>query len=80
MSVPLFIVSLEGQMTAQEDAMIIDCTRCESRGLACASCALTALDEPYADLGPAELRALAALATAGLIPPLRYKPTMARAS
>jgi hypothetical protein len=66
--------------TAWEDAMIIDCTRCDARGLACASCAVTALAEPEADLGPAELRALAALASAGLIPPLRYTPRMARAS
>jgi hypothetical protein len=67
-------------MTAQEDAMIIDCTRCDSRGLACANCAVTALAEPEADLGPAELRALAVLANAGLIPPLRYTPRIARAS
>jgi len=60
--------------------MVIDCTRCDSRGLACANCAVMALAEPEADLGPAELRALAALASAGLIPPLRYTPRMARAS
>jgi hypothetical protein len=67
-------------MTAREDAMIIDCTRCDSHGLACASCAVTALAEPKADLVPAELRALAVLASAGLIPPLRYTPRIARAS
>jgi hypothetical protein len=60
--------------------MIIDCARCDSHGIACANCAVTALAEPEADLGPAELRALAALASAGLIPPLRYAPRMARAS
>jgi hypothetical protein len=32
------------------------------------------------DLGPAELRALTVLANAGLIPPLRYAPRMAKAS
>jgi hypothetical protein len=32
------------------------------------------------DLGPAELRALIVLANAGLIPPLRYAPRMAKAS
>jgi hypothetical protein len=60
--------------------MIIDCKRCDSHGLACANCAVTALAEPEADLGPAELRALAELASAGLIPPLRYSPRVARAS
>jgi hypothetical protein len=60
--------------------MIIDCTRCDSHGIACATCAVGALAEPEAELGPAELRALAVLASAGLIPPLRYAPRMARAS
>ena len=60
--------------------MTIDCGRCQVRGLACGNCAATAVvgDEP--DLGPAEMRALAVLANAGLIPPLRYVPRMARAS
>ena len=70
--------------------MIIDCFRCDVRGLACGNCAVTALvaeaqekNIPYPakpDLGPAELRALTMLANAGLIPPLRYAPRMARAS
>lgn len=60
--------------------MIIDCARCEARGLACASCAETAIIGDDADLGPAEIRALTVLANAGLIPPLRYTPRMARAS
>lgn len=65
--------------------MAIECDRCEVRGLACGNCAVTVItgesvtgEEP--DLGPAELRALAVLASAGLIPPLRYAPRMARAS
>jgi hypothetical protein len=60
--------------------MIIDCMQCEARGLACAGCGVSALvgDEP--DPGPVELRALLVLANAGLIPPLRYAPKMARAS
>jgi len=53
--------------------MVINCDRCEVRGLACGHCAAT-------DLGPAELRALTVLANAGLIPPLRYAPRMAKAS
>jgi hypothetical protein len=60
--------------------MIIDCMQCQAHGLACANCAATALVEPDADLGPAELRALMVLANAGLIQPLRYTPRMARAS
>jgi hypothetical protein len=39
-----------------------------------------ALAEQEPDLGPAELRALTVLANAGLIPPVRYAPKMARAS
>ncbi len=66
--------------------MIIDCDRCEARGLACGNCAATAIvgepaiagEEP--ELGPAELRALTVLANAGLIPPLRYAPRMVKAS
>jgi hypothetical protein len=103
--------------------MIIECERCEVRGLACGNCAAAAIvstaiagagvittaivsqvpgpghpgrpgtargaagpDEaaqpgaPPPDLGPAELRALRALASAGLIAPLRYAPRVARAS
>jgi len=60
--------------------MTIDCGRCQVRGLACGNCAATAIvgDEP--DLGPEQVRALTVLANAGLIPPLRYAPRMARAS
>jgi ferredoxin len=59
--------------------MIIDCDRCEARGLACGNCAATVIvGEP--ELGPAELRALTVLANAGLIPTLRYAPRMAKAS
>jgi len=61
--------------------MIIDCDRCQARGLACGNCAKTFLKgEEYADLDPAEIRALTVLANAGMIPPLRYAPGLARAS
>jgi hypothetical protein len=60
--------------------MVIDCDRCEARGLACGNCAATVIVEEGTDLGPAELRALAVLANAGLIPPLRYAPRVAKAS
>ena len=60
--------------------MMINCDRCEARGLASGTCAATALVGEETDLGPAELRALTVLANAGLIPPLRYAPRMAKAS
>ena len=60
--------------------MTIECDRCEARGLACGNCAVTVIVGEESQLGPAELRALAVLANAGLIPPLRYAPRVARAS
>lgn len=42
--------------------------------------ASAASHEPVIELDAAEIRALAALANAGLIPPLRYAPSMAKAS
>lgn len=59
--------------------MIIDCDRCQARGVACGNCAVTAALDDEAELGPAEVRALTVLAHAGLIPPLRYAPSMAKA-
>jgi hypothetical protein len=60
--------------------MVINCDRCEARGLACGHCAATVIVGPHSELGPAELRALTVLANAGMIPPLRYAPRMAKAS
>jgi hypothetical protein len=60
--------------------MTIECDRCELRGLACGNCAATLISGEETELGPAEVRALTVLANAGLIPPLRYAPRMARAS
>jgi hypothetical protein len=66
--------------------MIIDCDSCQVRGLACHDCVVAVLIGPPADLigespepGAAvetvwtadERRALAVLAQAGLVPPLR---------
>ncbi len=62
--------------------MLIDCDRCEMRGIACPDCVVTALlgpDQPQPDLDPAEQRALPVLADARLLPPLRLRP-VARAS
>jgi hypothetical protein len=61
--------------------VVIDCDRCAARGIGCANCAATViLGEERQDLDPAEIRALAVLANAGMIPPLRYAPRLARAS
>lgn len=60
--------------------MVINCDRCEARGPSCGHCAATVIVGQEAELGPAELRALTVLAAAGLIPPLRYAPPMAKAS
>jgi len=60
--------------------MTVECDRCEVRGLACGDCAATFIVAAEPDLGPAELRALRVLANAGMIPPLRYAPPLARAS
>jgi ferredoxin len=60
--------------------MTIDCNQCQVRGIACGNCAVSFIEGDPSDLGPAEIRALAALANAGMIPPLRYAPRMAKAS
>lgn len=87
MSVAPSTVSLESEKAIrfrceprEAATMVINCDRCEARGLACGHCAATALVGEETDLGPAELRALTVLANAGLIPPLRYAPRMAKAS
>jgi hypothetical protein len=65
--------------------MLIDCSRCELRELACGDCLVTALPDRGAEsggaaaagrwaLGAQEMRALSTLAAAGLVPPLRFRP------
>ena len=54
--------------------MLIDCDRCEVRGLACSDCVVSVLlGEPRhaAELDGAEQQAIDVLAEAGLVPPLR---------
>jgi hypothetical protein len=62
--------------------MIIDCNACAMRGpVACPDCVVTALagSPPWpAELDQVEQRAVAALADAGLVPPLRLVPWEAR--
>jgi hypothetical protein len=68
--------------------MLIDCSRCELRELACGDCLVTALPDRGAEsggaaaagrwaLGAQEMRALSTLAAAGLVPPLRFRPAQA---
>jgi hypothetical protein len=54
--------------------MLIDCDRCEVRGLACTDCVVSVLlgtPEHGAELDGAEQQAIGVLAEAGLVPPLR---------
>jgi hypothetical protein len=64
--------------------MLIDCERCEMRDIACADCVVTALlgppGPPAAEIGEAERRALRVLADARMVPPLRMRAPVARAS
>ena len=56
--------------------MIIDCDRCAIRGVGCSDCVISVLlDAPgKIDLVEPELKALGALADAGLVPRLRLVP------
>jgi hypothetical protein len=63
--------------------MLIECDRCVVRGAACSDCVVTALVRPPGpdgELGEAECRALRVLADARLVPPLRLRPGLPRAS
>jgi hypothetical protein len=59
--------------------MLADRERRETRGIPCPDCVITVLPEGQTGIGPAELRALRALADAGLIPPLRFSAAADRA-
>lgn len=55
----------------------VDCDDCSARGPACGDCVMGALLGPVtgrADFGEDEQAALAVLADAGLVPPLRMRP------
>jgi hypothetical protein len=53
--------------------MMIDCGRCEMRGIGCRDCVIAAVESRNVTgyLPEAEVRALGVLADAGLVPPLR---------
>ncbi len=60
--------------------MLIDCDRCEVRGLACGDCVVTALlgaPPDGVEIDADERTALGVLADAGLVPPLRLVVTSA---
>ncbi len=52
--------------------MVIDCSTCAVRDLACDDCVVSVLlGSPPAELVEPEMAALATLADSGLVPPLR---------
>jgi hypothetical protein len=56
--------------------VIIDCDRCAIRGVGCSDCVISVLLDapPTVELAEPELRAIGALADAGLVPRLRLVP------
>ena len=63
--------------------MLIECDRCVMRDIACSDCVVTALlsaPGPDGELAEAERRALKVLADARMVPPLRLRPGLRRAS
>ena len=63
--------------------MLIECDRCVMRDIACSDCVVTVLlstPDPGEELGEAERRALRVLADARMIPPLRLRAALPRAS
>jgi len=63
--------------------MLIECDRCVMRDIACDDCVVTALltaPGPDGELSAAERRALRVLADARLVPPLRLRAGLRRAS
>ena len=63
--------------------MLIECDRCVMRDIACSDCVVTALlpaPGPDGELDEAEYRALRVLADARMIPPLRLRVSLPRAS
>ena len=63
--------------------MLIECDQCVMRDIACSDCVVTVLlstPEPGGGLGEAECRALKVLADARMIPPLRLRMALPKAS
>jgi hypothetical protein len=63
--------------------MLIECDRCAMRDVACSDCVVTAVlsaPGPDGELVEAEYRALRVLADARMIPPLRLRVRLPRAS
>jgi hypothetical protein len=58
--------------------MLIDCDSCAARDISCKDCVVAVLLGPHrgaVELDSAEQDALGALASGGLLPPLRLVPT-----
>ena len=63
--------------------MLIEFDRCVMRDIACSDCVVTALlsaPGPHGELDESEYRALRVLADARMIPPLRLRMSLPRAS
>ena len=61
--------------------MLLECDLCAMRDLACSDCVVTALRPPEpSEIGEAERRALRVLADARMVPPLRLRVRLPRAS
>ena len=63
--------------------MLIECDRCVMRDIACSDCVVTALlrmPGPDGELAEAEQRALKVRADARMVPPLRLRAGLRRAS
>lgn len=60
--------------------MIIDCDQCAIRGVGCSDCVISVLLDapPKVEFDEPELRAIGALADAGLVPHLRLIPLPSR--
>ncbi len=53
-------------------SLVVDCDRCTMQGVACHDCVVSVLIDPNeTTFSPDEIRAVTALATWGLVPPLR---------
>jgi hypothetical protein len=80
MSVSMSIVrgdgSCEGHLRRNGELVIIDCDKCAIRGIGCSDCVVSVLlNAPgTVELTDPELKAIGALADAGLVPRLRLVP------
>lgn len=70
-------------VAGEEGNMLIDCDQCAMRDIACSDCVVTALQRPRGrrcEIGEPERQALRVLADARLVPPLRLRIRLPKAS